>query len=99
MCIYPFQGKYYIGTYGGGMYILDSSTLTIRDFEPSETPFVKGHVFCIKSDNDGCLWIATSMGLYQYKDGEQLNHYTILQERAGFVRLPVYVSGILPLVA
>ncbi len=36
MCIYPFQGKYYIGTYGGGMYILDSSTLTIRDFEPSE---------------------------------------------------------------
>ena len=76
MCIYPFQGKYYIGTYGGGMYILDSSTLTIRDFEPSETPFVKGHVFCIKSDNDGCLWIATSMGLYQYKDGEQLNHYT-----------------------
>ena len=76
MCIYPFQGKYYIGTYGGGMYILDSSTLTIRDFEPSESPFVKGHVFCIKSDNDGCLWIATSMGLYQYKDGEQLNHYT-----------------------
>jgi len=76
MCIYPFQGKYYIGTYGGGMYILDSSTLTIHDFEPSETPFVKGHVFCIKSDNDGCLWIATSMGLYQYKDGEQLNHYT-----------------------
>ena len=41
MCIYPFQGKYYIGTYGGGMYILDSSTLTIRDFEPSESPFVK----------------------------------------------------------
>ena len=37
---------------------------------------MKGHVFCIKSDNDGCLWIATSMGLYQYKDGEQLNHYT-----------------------
>ena len=40
------------------MYILDSSTLTIRDFEPSETPFVKGHVFCIKSDNDGCLSVS-----------------------------------------
>lgn len=77
MCIYPFQGEYYIGTYGGGMYVLEPATLAIRDFDSSEdTPFVKGHVFCVKSDGEGCLWIATSMGLYRYKDGRQLNHYT-----------------------
>ncbi|MFV0585674.1 two-component regulator propeller domain-containing protein [Bacteroides reticulotermitis] len=77
MCIYPFQGKYYIGTYGGGMYVLEPSTLSIRDFDSSQsTPFLKGHVFCVKADSEGCLWIATSMGLYRYKDGKQLNHYT-----------------------
>lgn len=82
MCIYPFQGKYYIGTYGGGMYVLNPLTLTIYDFESSVSlPFIRGHVFCIKSDSEGYLWIATSTGLYRYKDGKQLNHYTNLNSK------------------
>ena len=79
LCIYLFAGKYYIGTYGGGMSVLDPSTLALSDFEVSDlksTPFWKGHVFNIKSDGDGHLWVATSMGLYCYKDGKQIQHYT-----------------------
>lgn len=77
ICSYAFQGKYYIGTYGGGMYVLDPVTLSISDFEPDVVqPFVKGQIFCIKSDAEGCLWIGTSVGLFRYKDGRMLNHYT-----------------------
>lgn len=76
-CIYRFHDKYYIGTYGGGMYIFDPSDLTIRDFEPDEPqPFMRGQIFCIKSDPEDNLWIGTSMGLYCYKDGKQVKHYT-----------------------
>ena len=32
-CLY-YQNEYYIGTYGGGMYVLNPATLTLRDFEP-----------------------------------------------------------------
>ena len=79
LCIYAFEGKYYIGTYGGGIYILNPSTLTLSDFETADlksAPFLKGHVFCIKSDDEGSLWMATSMGLYCYRDGKQIRHYT-----------------------
>lgn len=79
LCIYPFEGKYYIGTYGGGMHILDPSTLTLSDIETTDlesTPFKKGHVFCIESDNMGNLWLATSMGLYCCKGEKITQHYT-----------------------
>ena len=76
-CIYKFQDKYYIGTYGGGMYIFNPSDQSIHDFEPDESqPFMRGQIFCIKSDSKDNLWIGTSMGLYCYKDGKQVKHYT-----------------------
>lgn len=86
LCISAFEGKYYIGTYGGGMYVFTPSTLALADFEvadPQSSPFWKGHVYCIKPDGKGNLWIATSMGLYCYKDGRQIRHYT-----TGNSRLP-----------
>lgn len=113
LCIYAFEGKYYIGTYGGGIYILNPSTLTLSDFETADlksTPFLKGHVFCIKSDDEGSLWMATSMGLYCYRDGKQIRHYTTENSKLpgenvydicliplvkdGFVQRTVYAFGI-----
>ncbi len=77
MCSLYQYGKYYIGTYDGGMYIFDPSTLSIRDFEPGEPqPFEKGQIFCIKADNENNIWIGTSIGLYCYKGNRQLYHYT-----------------------
>ena len=77
ICSYAFQGKYYIGTYGGGMYIFNPADLTIHDFEPNEPqPFMRGQIFSIKADAKDQLWIGTSMGLYCYKDGKRIKHYT-----------------------
>lgn len=76
-CIYKFQDKYYIGTYGGGMYIFNPADLTIHDFEPNEPqPFMRGQIFSIKADAKDQLWIGTSMGLYCYKDRKRIKHYT-----------------------
>ena len=66
-CLY-YQNEYYIGTYGGGMYVLNPATLTLRDFEPDGgMPFSKGHIFCIKQDREKNLWIGTSLGIFCYK--------------------------------
>ena len=81
-CILFYGGEYYVGTYGGGMYIFNPETLTIRDFEPDESqPFVKGHIFCIKQDAEQKLWIGTSQGIYCYKDGRRVAHYTSANSR------------------
>ena len=59
------------------MYVLNPATLTLRDFEPDGgMPFSKGHIFCIKQDREKNLWIGTSLGIFCYKDGRQIAHYT-----------------------
>lgn len=65
------------------MYIFNPERLTIRDFAPDgeQQPFVKGHIFCIKQDAEGNLWIGTSQGVYCYKDGRQVAHYTSSNSR------------------
>ena len=74
-CIRRFEGKYWIGTYGGGLYVLDPLTLELDDFSREE-PFYKGHVFCLEEDRERALWIGTSMGVFRYKDGRMEAHYT-----------------------
>lgn len=77
LSIHESGGKYYVGTYGGGMYVFESSTMTIHDFEPGDPmPFIRGHVFSIRSDYQGNLWIATSRGVYCYKGGRRIHHFT-----------------------
>ena len=71
-----YQGQYYIGTFGGGMYVLNPRTGELADFDATEETFVHGQVFSITPDADGCLWIGTNAGLYAYRDGRQVLHYT-----------------------
>lgn len=76
-CSYALQDKIYIGTYGGGMYVFDLKTKKIADFAPEQpVPFVNGHIFCMNADKDNNLWIGTSDGIYRYKDGKQLKHFS-----------------------
>lgn len=76
-CCRHYQDEYYVGTYGGGMYVFNPRTMAVRDFEPSGImPFSKGHIFCIKQDHENNLWIGTSMGVFCYKDGKRIAHYT-----------------------
>lgn len=74
-CIRYFEGKYWIGTYGGGMYLIDPESLDIDDFSENE-PFQKGHVFCMAEDVTHTLWIGTSMGVFCCKNGRVTAHYT-----------------------
>lgn len=76
-CCLFHRGEYYVGTYGGGLYILNPTTLALRDFDPAgEMPFSRGHIFCLKEDAEGNLWAGTSMGVFVYHDGHQLHHFT-----------------------
>lgn len=73
-----FDGLFYVGTYGGGMYTFNPITLSISDFPKSvdDETFISGHIFSIRPDYEGNLWIGTSSGLYCFKDGEQVHHFT-----------------------
>lgn len=77
MCTYAFGGKYYIGTFGGGMYVLDPLSVELSRFGAglAET-FASGIVHSIASDRSGNLWIGTSDGLFCYGSGKLLAHYT-----------------------
>lgn len=78
LCSCSYKGKYYIGTYGGGIYVLDPSDATLHDLKTSSSDevFIKGQIFSLTEDYDGNLWIGTLQGLYCYKDGNILYHYT-----------------------
>ena len=76
-CIAFYRNEYYIGTYGGGMYIFDPRTLTLRDFDSTaQLPFLSGHIFSLSMDAQDRLWIGTSQGLYCYDGEDQIAHYT-----------------------
>lgn len=73
-----YEGEYYIGTYGGGLSILDPISLAVRNFdgEPSLT-FQNGHIFCLRPDGKGNLWIGASDGMYCYnKEEKNLKQFT-----------------------
>lgn len=72
-----YNGLFYIGTYSGGMYVLDPDSLKISDFNGDMiNPFRSGNIFCIRPDNNGNLWIGTSDGLFCYNSGVLKYHYT-----------------------
>lgn len=76
-CSHYFGGIYYIGTYGGGMYLFDPATLALSEFDAgTDHAFGRDFIFRIQSDAQGYLWIGTSNGLYRYKDGKLVAHYT-----------------------
>ena len=76
ICFYA--GEYYIGTYCGGMMVLNPETLSLEYFTQGDTElFQKGHIFCVKPDAKGNLWIGTSQGLFCYsKQTQQIKHFT-----------------------
>lgn len=70
------KGEYYIGTYGGGISVLNPKTMQVRPLNNDFT-LLKGHGFHFEQDANGVLWIATSGGLYRYtKERNELISYT-----------------------
>ncbi len=70
--------RFYVGTYGGGMYVFDPSTLVLAPFLPKGSlgALASGHVFSIASDADGDMWVGTSDGLFRYRGGVEVARYT-----------------------
>lgn len=73
---YAFEGKVYIGTYGGGMYVFDLHTKKIDGFKAERSgELLRSSVFCFSSDKEGCLWIGSSTGLYCYKGNRLVRRF------------------------
>lgn len=76
-------GETYVGTYGGGVQILDPRTHRLRDmpYEGPDAVFRSGHIFAMASDRNGNLWLGTNEGLFmQGADGTRA-HYTSANSR------------------
>jgi ligand-binding sensor domain-containing protein/AraC-like DNA-binding protein len=78
LSICKYRGKYYIGTFGGGLYVFDSSSASLSDFEDASLHpvFMNGQIFSMTTDTDGKLWMATSDGLFCYEGKGKLRQYT-----------------------
>lgn len=78
LAIEKYKGKYLIGTYGGGLSILDPATGSL---ERHNGTTLHGSVFSMSRDKNGYLWLGTSAGLYQY-DGEKVLSHILSTESA-----------------
>lgn len=82
-CITRWNGFYYIGTYGGGAYVLDPKNLSIRKLSTQSrgTIFDGQIVFSITVGPDNNLWIGSSSGLYRLSENTQITRYDSTNSR------------------
>lgn len=67
LCVYPLKEDFLIGTYGGGLYLLDHRTWELSGFGSGDA-FRKGSYSSFTEDKRGKLWMATSEGVYEYDE-------------------------------
>lgn len=77
----PADNLYYIGTYGGGMYTFNPSTMSIARFNPVGPAFENTNVFVIALDGNGDMWVGSSLGAYTFRDGKLKGSYTYANSR------------------
>jgi len=71
-----YRDRFVVGTYGGGLHVIDPATRRVEDVSVAGNPFRTGHVFSLTAHPDGSLWCGTSAGLFRYRDGEMEQHWT-----------------------
>ena len=76
--LFGSNGKILVGTYGGGMQVIDPKTRRVSDFAAAKDDpvFRNGHVFSIASDNHGGIWAGTNDGLYYFDADGKVAHFT-----------------------
>lgn len=72
------NGNFYVGTYHGGLYKLNPEKGSLVKFGPKE--LVGGSIFEIETDQNNDLWVATSEGLFRFKD-EQGNNFELYNSK------------------
>ena len=66
-----------ISTYGGGVYLFDDNSLTLKDFSKEE-PLLYGCFFQFAEDQEGNLWFASTDGVYRCSmQGKLLKKYDV----------------------
>lgn len=77
IAVKEYRGRLYVGTYGGGLSMVDLSTRRVIDPPPgSDAPFGRGHVFAMAVDRNDHLWIGTAEGLYRFDGSRRVAHFT-----------------------
>ena len=61
------NGKFFVGSYHGGMYMVDPASGRISKFGPEELAYAS--IFKLEPDRHGNLWAGTSEGLYIFEGG------------------------------
>lgn len=74
-CIAAWRGKYYIGTFDGGVKVLDPSSLSVYD-QHFSTELNAANIADMKVSADGRLWIGSSNGLYVVSADGRVSHFT-----------------------
>lgn len=72
------DGRFFVGTYGGGMHVFDPETLVLRPFAPSGgSALAEREIFCITAGPDSTLWVGAGGGLYHFgRDGRLVDNFT-----------------------
>lgn len=80
--IAEWNGLYYIGTYGGGVYVLNPANLTIKPLSTIGGDIFEGQTaFEITIDPDNNMWVGASTGLYCFKDPIHMTRYDSTNSR------------------
>lgn len=74
-CITPWRGLYYIGTYDGGMWVLDPSTLSVTA-QNFDRALNTANIAAVKVSPDNKLWIGCSDGLFVVDEKGKVSHFT-----------------------
>ena len=70
-----YEGRFYIGTFDGGLHVLDPETQTLS--RQTFSPLLDGtSIGDIKAGPDGRLWIGCGSGLMIVGDGRVQQHFT-----------------------
>lgn len=86
-----YNGEYYIGTYGGGLYVVSPKTYAVRQFAGiKDEVFKNGHIFCITTDKHNNIWFGTSSGLYRY-NGQTFENKSFTNKNSQLLEGNVFV--------
>ena len=75
-----FKGSYYIGTYDGGLFILDPKTFAISRI-PNQPLLTTATIASFDVSQDNRLWIGTGEGVFVWDGEGQLIRYTETNSR------------------
>ncbi len=73
-----YDGKTFIGTYGGGLHILDPESKQISPlyFDGPNSVYRTGHIFSLAADKDDHVWAGTNLGLLRMSKNGEYRQFT-----------------------